>query len=84
MCQNFGSALDKRTVVHIWKEKEILQDVVAAGYHALLSNYQAWYLDWVDTTWETVYANEPLEGITDPAQQALVLGGQVRVYHKRQ
>lgn len=27
---------------------------------------------------EQVYDNEPFEGVTDPDQQALILGGQVR------
>ena len=51
--------------------------VVAAGYRAILSNYNLWYLDQLGVTWQQMYSNEPYQGITDPAQQKLILGGEV-------
>jgi hypothetical protein len=39
------SALDHNTVVHVWKAKSTLDGVLAAGYHALLSNEDQWYLE---------------------------------------
>jgi len=76
---HFGSALDKRTIVHVWKAKSTLTAVVAAGYNALINNSpgdDSWYLDHLDVAWKAVYGNEPCADITDDAQCALVLGGQ--------
>ena len=49
---------------------------VAHRYSAVQS--QGWYLEDIHltTTWESFYANEPLDGIDDPAAQARVLGGE--------
>lgn len=52
--QNFHDRLDKRTVVHIWKEKQTMNQVLTAGYRTLLSNYDAWYLDHLEVTWDKV------------------------------
>eukprot|EP00035_Acanthoeca_spectabilis_P015863 m.319055 g.319055 ORF g.319055 m.319055 type:complete len:630 (+) comp16445_c0_seq70:3-1892(+) len=76
---HFGSKLDKRTIVHVWKDKSTLNAVVAAGYNALINNSpgsNSWYLDHLTITWDAVYGNEPCETIPDAAQCALVLGGQ--------
>lgn len=43
--EHFGSKLDSNTVVHVWKEKETLNEVVRSGYQALLSNQGMWYLE---------------------------------------
>ena len=45
---HFGSALDNRTIVHVWKAKSTLNAVVGAGYNALINNSPgkgSWYLD---------------------------------------
>lgn len=74
--KHFGTALPAETVVDVWLDKTTLKQVVAAGYRAILSQYQAWYLDWLATSFDTMYDNDPLEGITDPKQRSLVLGGE--------
>jgi len=74
---NFGTKLDKRSVIHIWLDHATLAKVVAAGYRAILSNNDLWYLDHLDLTWEQFYNNDPYANITDPAQQRLILGGEV-------
>ena len=43
--EHFGSNLDNNTVVHVWKEKSTLDAVVLAGYRALLSDDDLWYLE---------------------------------------
>jgi len=73
---NFGSKLDKRTIIHIWLKHATLKEVVQAGYRALLSNSDKWYLDLLTSTWKDFYLNEPLTDIDVPAQQELVLGGE--------
>ena len=74
---HFGTQLSKGTIIHIWLDHPTLAKVVAAGYQGILSNSDSWYLDHLGTPWQTFYANEPFESITDPKQQALVLGGEV-------
>lgn len=76
---HFGTKLDKATIVHVWKAKSTLAEVVAAGYNALINNSpgdDSWYLDHLDVAWKALYGNEPCADITDPAQCDLVLGGQ--------
>lgn len=73
---NFGTQLDKSTIVHVWIDFTVLNRAVADGYRAILSNQDVWYLDHLDTPWENMYLNEPFLNITDPAQQKLVLGGE--------
>ena len=46
---HFGSKLDKATVIHIWLDHATLARVVAAGYRGILSNFDVWYLDHLDT-----------------------------------
>ncbi len=72
----FGAALDPATVVHVWKEKGTLFNVVEAGYRAILSNNEVLYLDHLDTPWQAFWDNEPCAGMQDAAQRALVLGGE--------
>ncbi|KAL2549361.1 Beta-hexosaminidase 3 [Forsythia ovata] len=74
---NFGNKLSRKTVVHNWLGSGVAQKVVAAGLRCIVSNQDVWYLDHLDTTWQDFYLNEPLTNITDPKQQALVLGGEV-------
>lgn len=56
--------------------------VLEAGYRALLSNSNIWYLDHLDVTWQQMYDNEPffIDGNisikTNDTLQALVLGGE--------
>eukprot|EP01137_Pigoraptor_chileana_P027501 Opistho-2@10194 len=75
---HFGDTgkLDPSTIIHVWLDHNTLAKVVAAGYHGILSDSQHWYLDALDVTWQKMYANEPLDEISDPAQQALVVGGE--------
>lgn len=74
---NFGKKLSPKTVVHNWLGSGVAQQVVAAGLRCIVSNQDKWYLDHLDATWQGFYTNEPLANITDPKQQALVLGGEV-------
>ncbi|KAL2549331.1 Beta-hexosaminidase 3 [Forsythia ovata] len=61
----------------------VRQKAVAAGLRCILSNQERWYLDHLDATWQDFYINEPLTNITDPKQQALVLGGEVCMWGER-
>lgn len=74
--EHFGSNLSNDTVVHVWKDKSTLDDVVRAGYRALLSNQASWYLDHTGTSWQTMYLNEPTEGLSASSDPTLILGGE--------
>ncbi|CAM6092507.1 unnamed protein product [Calypogeia fissa] len=73
----FPERLDPRTVIHEWYSKELVPSIVEKGFKAIVSNLNAWYLDQLKVSWEDVYLNEPLKNVVDPAQQELVLGGEV-------
>ncbi|KAI7742824.1 hypothetical protein M8C21_005664 [Ambrosia artemisiifolia] len=74
---HFGNELDRKTVVHNWLGGGVAEQVVKAGLRCIVSNQDKWYLDHLNTDWQTFYMNEPLENITKPEQQKLVIGGEV-------
>ncbi|KAI4302378.1 hypothetical protein MLD38_038130 [Melastoma candidum] len=74
---NFPEKLDRKTVVHNWLGPGVCPKVVNSGLRCIFSNQGVWYLDHLDVPWDKVYTAEPLEGITDPSKQDLVLGGEV-------
>lgn len=43
--EHFGNTLNTDTIVHIWKEKATLDAVLQAGYRALYSSQDYWYLE---------------------------------------
>ncbi|KAK4776555.1 hypothetical protein SAY86_005243 [Trapa natans] len=73
----FPGSLNRRTVVHNWLGPGVCPKAVARGFRCIFSNQGVWYLDHLDVTWDQVYTAEPLEGISDPSEQELVLGGEV-------
>ena len=73
--EHFGSKLDNNTVVHVWKEKSTLDSVVSAGYRALLSDNDVWYLDHLSVSWEKMYLNEPTDGLSAKSDPNLIIGG---------
>jgi len=74
--EHFGSTLSKDIVIHVWKEKTTLDEVLSAGYKALLSNQDDWYLDHETTSWQTMYKNEPTAGLSKSSDPSLILGGE--------
>ncbi|KAH9767861.1 Beta-hexosaminidase 1 [Citrus sinensis] len=74
---SFASNLNPRTVVHNWLGGGVCPKAVAKGFRCIYSNQGFWYLDHLDVPWDEVYTAEPLEGISDPSNQELVLGGEV-------
>jgi hexosaminidase len=75
--ENFGSALDKNIVIHVWKDPEIINDIVSAGYKTIASSYDYWYLDHLELTWETFYSYEPTKFILDSSNNQYLIGGEV-------
>lgn len=56
---------------------DIVPEIVARGFKAIVSNQDVWYLDHLNVPWEYFYLNEPLTDISDPKQRELILGGEV-------
>lgn len=75
--EHFGDTLSNDTVVHVWKDKSTLNEVVNAGYRALLSDNDLWYLDQLSVTWDMMYENEPTSVMTNlDTTASLLLGGE--------
>jgi len=86
-----GINLDKNNVVvQVWISQALLESVVQAGYHGLLSaGYyldkqipnpsETWY-EWVDT-WKNFYTNDPSGGLSlTEEQEGLILGGEAAMW----
>ena len=78
--EHFRSKLNPNTIVHIYKGKSSLLEVVHAGYHAILSDCARVYLDYLNVPWTKLYLDDPHEGIDLPEEQKLVLGGQSEMW----
>lgn len=76
----FGKKLHPLTIVHEWIQVGASPQAVAAGFRTIVSDQHKWYLDWLNTLWPTFYELDPMESITEPAQQRLVLGGEVAMW----
>lgn len=63
----------KEAVIQNWHDSKLMQQIVDAGYRALLSN--GWYLDHLTTTWQSMYAMDPQFNISSDKAH-LVLGGE--------
>ena len=70
---HFGTSLPKQSIVHAWSDRSAMARATAAGYAAI--NSQGWYLDGLSDFWESMYTNDPCEGVALSAAH-LVLGGQ--------
>ena len=81
--EHFGSSLDKNTIIHVWKDKKELTDVINAGYQALLSDNHNWYLDHLETSWKAMYQNEPTEYLDESSDLSLLLGGEVCMWSEK-
>jgi hexosaminidase len=76
--KHFGTALDKRTIVHAWLSSAALFDAANNGYRAVYSvDTSGYYLDYLDVQWSTIYATDILAGLTNASARPFVLGGQV-------
>ncbi|GAQ81841.1 beta-hexosaminidase [Klebsormidium nitens] len=73
----FPERLDNSSIVHIWINKASAPRAAALGHRVLMSNFDAWYLDHLGVPWQTMYSNDILQGVEDPEQQKLFLGGEV-------
>ncbi|CAJ1390097.1 unnamed protein product [Effrenium voratum] len=69
----FSSAsLPEDAVIQVWRDKNLVRQVVNAGHRAVLS--WGWYLDHLQEGWKGMYQNDPTSGVPND-QHHLVLGG---------
>jgi len=71
---HFTTELDPKCIVHAWNDPSVIPEATANGYRVL--NSYGWYLDHLTDSWESYYVNDPAQGITDPTQKTLVMGGE--------
>ena len=76
---NFGTQLDKSTIIETWMNKRTMKSVVENGYRVIISD-PIIYLDHLDQKWSDLYMDEPLEFTDVPEEQALVLGGETTMW----
>jgi len=70
--------LQPGTIIQVWKDQTTLLEVAKSGYGTLLS--YNWYLNYLGTTWEDVYLNEPISSGFTPSEEALVYGGETCIW----
>ena len=90
-----GLNLTSDAVLQIWNEPASLSRILRAGYRAISSPAEVWYLDcgwdWLNggdaswcgfNGWATVYLHEPLPADIDPADPAaaLLIGGETPLW----
>jgi len=76
--KHFGTALDRRTIVHAWLSSEALLDAASSGYRTVFSNSaENYYLDYLDVQWNSIYGTDPLAGLTNASSRQFILGGQL-------
>ena len=76
MWKHFGTDLDKRTVIHAWLSTATVVDATSKGYRVIWSVDGQYYLDALNEVWQKFYDVDLLAGVTSPAAQALMLGGE--------
>ena len=74
---HFGTALDKRTVIHQWlpNSTSLPLNVTTHGYRLIWSDSSLWYLDHLSVTWGSMYDAEPCLDLPD-ANCQLIIGGE--------
>ncbi|KAI6658169.1 Beta-hexosaminidase subunit beta isoform X1 [Oopsacas minuta] len=79
-----GNKIKQDTIIHVWKDshnwEEEMNNVTAAGYHALLSS--CWYINLISHTpdYETYFRCDPEKFGGTNLQEILVLGGEATIW----
>ncbi|KAK8799450.1 hypothetical protein WA158_005999 [Blastocystis sp. Blastoise] len=81
---NSGLNVPKDSIIELWLgNKQHMKKVVESGYRGIFSNYYQWYLPQLWEHWELIYNANFIEGITDPEQLKMVLGGEVCMWGEK-
>lgn len=86
-----GLKIPPETIIEVWRSQATLQQVVAAGYRAILAapfyldqqlpNATATHYEWEDT-WQNFWGVDMTAGLSE-AQAALVLGGEACMWSEQ-
>ncbi|KAK8803271.1 hypothetical protein WA158_000965 [Blastocystis sp. Blastoise] len=77
-------SVPKDSIIEVWLgQQNAVKDVTSKGFRAIYSNYYQWYLDQLYLHWNSYYGLSFLDGITDPEQLKLVLGGEVCMWGEK-
>jgi len=71
----FGTSLNPSTIIQVWYSTTSAPNITGSGYQCLWSVENYWYLDWLTTTWQTMYSQEPCTGIEPETCDKFMLGG---------
>jgi len=86
---NAGIKVPENTIFQVWQSVSDVVQVVQAGYRAIVSNSDKWYMNCgfnpgcTYQSWQNVYGNDPVHSAGStltPAQAALVLGGEAVLF----
>mmetsp|Transcript_25049 Transcript_25049/g.40412 ORF Transcript_25049/g.40412 Transcript_25049/m.40412 type:complete len:525 (+) Transcript_25049:27-1601(+) len=73
---HFGTKLGKSTIIQQWLPgSKAAKEAVEQGYRVIWSTDGVWYLDGLKVTWETMYQQEPCDGIDADKCAKYVIGG---------
>jgi hexosaminidase len=75
--KNFGTTLDRRTIVHAWLSSAAVVSASNAGYRVVYSVDSDSYLDYLENQWDVYYNSDILAGVTNASAVPFILGGQV-------
>lgn len=74
--KNSTYTLDKSTLIQVWTNAANIASITADGYKIIASPSSYWYANYLDITWQTMYAYDPVVGLSTE-QASLVIGGEV-------
>ena len=64
------------TTFQVWHGADLIGDVVNAGFEGIFSPNSVWYLDHLNTKWQSMYVTEPAQYVTNQTNEKLLLGGE--------
>ncbi|KAK8803275.1 hypothetical protein WA158_000969 [Blastocystis sp. Blastoise] len=71
---HISQPVDKNAIIQIWLGGTATLPIIKKGYRVLIS--KKWYLDDLNNQWDVFYNNDPYNGVTDPEDKKMVLGGE--------
>eukprot|EP00030_Apusomonadida_sp_AF-17_P008061 a846169_66.p2 GENE.a846169_66~~a846169_66.p2 ORF type:complete len:538 (-),score=209.28 a846169_66:110-1693(-) len=86
-----GLKIPTETIIEVWRNQATLQEVVAAGYRAILAapyyldqqipNATVTHYEWEDT-WQNFWGSDPVSGLS-AAEAELVIGGEACMWSEQ-
>ena len=74
-----GASFPKDVLFQVWTDSKKVSSIVSAGYTAIVSSQDYWYLDHAENNWERMYDYDPVVNLTQ-MEAALVVGGETTMW----